>query len=43
MLLLVEAAYHEFRSPIQVFGSDLDARALRSHGRVVTGTRWAPT
>jgi len=30
MLLLEEAARHEFRPPIQIFGSDLDARALAS-------------
>jgi two-component system CheB/CheR fusion protein len=28
MLLLEEAGRHEFRPPIQIFGSDLDARAL---------------
>jgi two-component system, chemotaxis family, CheB/CheR fusion protein len=28
MLLLEEAAKHEFHAPIQMFGSDLDARAL---------------
>src|SRR5262249_29516171 len=30
ILLLEEAASHELRSPIQIFGSDLDSRALAS-------------
>ena len=41
MLLLEEAARHDHRPEIQVFGSDIDARALAiaREGRYPTGHR----